>query len=85
MDRLFTDPASERRRFLDRLVFNLYPQHAHHLSLYENALRQRTRLLKEGPSDPSWLSSLESAMADHGVAIASARCDIVFAPLTTLE
>lgn len=77
MDRLFTDPASERRRFIDRLVFNVYPQHARHLSLYENALRQRTRLLKEGPLDPSWLSSLEDAMAAHGVAIASARSDTV--------
>ena len=42
-DRLFLDPASERRRFFDRLVFAAYPAHAANVLAYERALRERSR------------------------------------------
>lgn len=75
MDRLFSDSPSGRRRFMDRLVFGLYPGHAGHLSAYDQALRQRTRLLRDNIHDAAWLTPLEEAMASHGVAIAAARHD----------
>jgi len=78
MDRLFVEPASERRRFLDRLVLALAPGHAHHSARYEAAMRARNRLLgDDAPADPEWLAALEAAMAEHGVAIDSARRDTV--------
>ncbi len=82
MDRLFQDAASERRRFLDRLVWALAPHHAREVAAYENAMAQRNRLLarerKEGVrADPAWLTGLEDAMARHGVAAAAARRDLV--------
>ena len=78
MDRLFVEPASERRRFLDRLVLALVPGHAHHSARYEAAMRARNRLLTDdAPADPEWLSALEAAMAEHGVAIDAARRDTV--------
>ncbi|MFP5329531.1 MAG: DNA replication/repair protein RecF [Alphaproteobacteria bacterium] len=74
MDRLFTGPAGDRRRFLDRLVLALHPSHAHHSSRYEAAMRARNKLLAEdGQPDPAWLDALESQMAEHGAAIAEAR------------
>jgi DNA replication and repair protein RecF len=74
MDRLFTGPAGERRRFLDRLVFALEPTHAHHASRYEAAMRARNKLLaEEGEPDLQWLAALEAAMAGHGTALAEAR------------
>ena len=74
MDRLFVEPASERRRFLDRLTLALAPQHAHHAARYEAAMRARNRLLGDDmPADPEWLTALEAAMAEHGAAIDSAR------------
>ncbi|WP_114395779.1 DNA replication/repair protein RecF [Oleisolibacter albus] len=76
MDRLFLEAASGRRRFLDRLVFGFDPAHAGRLSQYENALRERARLLREGPADPAWLSVLEDRMATLGVAVAVARSDM---------
>ncbi|MFC3579850.1 DNA replication/repair protein RecF [Sphingomonas hylomeconis] len=80
MDRLFAEPASERRRFLDRLTLALAPGHAVHSNRYEAAMRARNRLLAEdGPPDPDWLSALESQMAEHGVAIDAARRDTVAA------
>ena len=79
MDRLFTGSAGERRRFLDRLVLALEPGHAHHSSRYEAAMRARNKLLADEGWDEDWLSSLELAMAEHGVAIAEARARTVAA------
>jgi DNA replication and repair protein RecF len=74
MDRLFVEPAGERRRFLDRLTLALEPGHAHHAARYEAAMRARNRLLAaDAPADPDWLTALETQMADHGSAIETAR------------
>jgi DNA replication and repair protein RecF len=77
LDRLFLDGTSERRRFLDRLVTALHPEHAGDVAAYENALRQRARLLGEGNRDPHWFTALEDTMARHGVALAANRADTV--------
>jgi DNA replication and repair protein RecF len=62
LDRLFLDGPGERRRFLDRLVTALHPQHAGDVAAYENALRQRSRLLAEGSRDPHWFTALEDTV-----------------------
>lgn len=77
MDRLFQDGASDRRRFLDRLVWALEPHHAREVAAYDHAMAQRNRLLHEGRGDQSWLAGLEDAMARHGVAAAAARRSLV--------
>lgn len=76
MDRLFLEAASGRRRFLDRLVFGFDPGHAGRLTKYENALRERARILRDGPVDPAWLAVLEGQMAETGIAVAAARADM---------
>lgn len=76
MDRLFADGASGRRRFLDRMVFGLDPAHAGRVSAYEHAMRERSRLLRDGEGDGTWLAALEDTMAERGVAIAAARRDM---------
>jgi len=77
MDGLFRDGASARRRFLDRLVYGFDPAHAGRVAAYEQALRERARLLKLGGAEDAWLAALEDTMARHGVAIAAARRDLV--------
>jgi len=77
MDRLFREGASARRRFLDRLVFGFDPAHAGRVTAYEQAMRERGRLLAEGNADNAWLSALEETMAARGVAIAAARLEMV--------
>ncbi len=77
LDRLFLEGSGNRRRFLDRLVFNFHPDHAGHLTAYEQALRERARLLKDGRPDPAWLDALEDTMAADAVAIAAARREMV--------
>jgi DNA replication and repair protein RecF len=73
MDRLLLGPAGDRRRFLDRLVLAFEPEHAHQAARYDAAMRERNRLLGEGCTDDTWLTSLELSMADHGLAMAAAR------------
>lgn len=75
MDRIFLDSSRERRKFLDRLVFAFDPGHSGRVIRYENAMRQRSKLLSEGKGDPAWLKGLESQMAETGVAIAAARLE----------
>lgn len=79
MDRLFTGSSGDRRRFLDRLVLALEPGHAHHASRYEAAMRARNKLLAGERRDDAWLTSLEAAMAEHGLAGAEARTRTVAA------
>jgi DNA replication and repair protein RecF len=80
MDRLFTGPAGDRRRFLDRLVLALDPSHARHAARYEAAMRSRNKLLSEPDgADPAWLDALEAQMVEHGAAIADARSRTVAA------
>ena len=73
MDRLFTGPAGDRRRFLDRLVVAFDPEHGGRVIAFDKLMRDRNRLLCEASPDPSWLASLEQGMAEAGVAIAAAR------------
>ena len=74
MDRLFSDAAAARRRFLDRLIFGLDGGHAALLGDYERAMRERNRLLRDGGApDDTWLAALERNMAQLGVAVAAAR------------
>ena len=77
MDRLFTEGAGGRRRFLDRLVLGFDPAHGRRAVRYETAMRERARLLKLGPRDPMWLDGLEKEMAEAGAAIAAARAETV--------
>lgn len=75
MDRLFLDSSRERRKFLDRLVFAFDPGHAGRITRYENALSQRSKLLRQEKFDPVWLGGLEAQMAETGAAIAAARLE----------
>lgn len=80
MDRLFTEGAEARRRFLDRLVLAIEPGHAHHVGRYDAAMRARNKLLAaDGPPDIAWLDALEAQLAQHGTAIAEARARTVVA------
>lgn len=72
-DRLFLEGAADRRRFFDRLVFAAEPQHAAHVAAYEKSMRERMRLLTEGPADPAWLDALEARLAEAGTLVAEAR------------
>src|SRR5258707_5897991 len=77
MDRLFVEGPAGRRRLLDRLVLGLDPAHAARVARYEQALRERARLLRDGSQDSAWLGALEEIMAAERGAGAAAPRDTV--------
>ena len=77
MDPLFNGPASERRRFLDRLVLAVDAQHSSRVAALERCLRSRNRLLEESHSDAHWLDAVEHETAEVAVAVAAARAETV--------
>ena len=77
LDGLFRGSASDRRRFLDRLVTAADPEHAGRAAGLERALRSRNRLLEEPAPDARWLDAVERELAELGVAVAAARAETV--------
>lgn len=73
MDGLFTGPASERRRFIDRLTLAIDPAHGGRINALERLLRQRNRLLPEHRAQARWLDAIEAQLAEVAVAVAAAR------------
>jgi DNA replication and repair protein RecF len=73
MDQLFIGPASDRRRFFDRLVLAVDSEHLSRVGGLERALRSRNRLLEEVSPDPHWLDAIEHETAEIAVAVAAAR------------
>jgi len=77
MDGLFAGPASERRRFLDRLVLAVDAAHAARVNALERTLRSRNRLLESPRPDAHWLDAVEHETAEIAVAVAAARAETV--------
>ena len=77
MDGMFTGAASERRRFLDRMVATFDGAHRTRLNAFDRAMRQRNRLLEMGDRSDRYFAAIESQMAETGTAIAAARIETV--------
>ena len=77
MDPLFNGPASERRRFLDRLVLAVDATHSSRVAALERSLRSRNRLLEDASRDAHWLDAIEHETAEVAVAVAAARAETV--------
>jgi len=77
MDGLFSGPASERRRFLDRLALAVDAEHSGRVAALERSLRSRNRLLEEPRPDPHWLDAVEHETAEVAVAVAAQRAETV--------
>ena len=76
MDGLFTGPASDRRRFLDRLIGCFDPGYQKRINHFERAMRQRNKLL-ESDADDIVFKGLELQMAEIGVSIAASRMEVL--------
>ena len=79
MDGLFSGPAGERRRFLDRMVLSIDADHGARVNALERALRGRNRLLEDrlDKAGRIWLDSIEREIAELAIAVAAARFETV--------
>ena len=84
MDGLFTGPAGDRRRFLDRLILCFDANYRTRAAQFERAMRQRNRLLEDGVRESARFSGLEQIMAETGVAISAVRAEAVSGLISTI-
>ncbi len=84
MDGLFTGPAGDRRRFLDRLILCFDPGYRTRAAQFERAMRQRNRLLEHGVREAAQFNGLEQVIAETGVAIAAVRAEAVAGLVATI-
>lgn len=73
MDNLFVGEKKERRKFFDRIVFNIFPEHLQNLKRYEHYLRERSKILQQDNFQTSWLDITEAQIADLLSSIADSR------------
>lgn len=85
MDGLFTGAASERRRFLDRLILCFDPAYRTIAGRFERAMTARNKLLVDEAMDAGQLTSFERVMAETGIAVAAARLEAVSAMAAIIE
>lgn len=76
-DRLFSGPASDRRKFIDRYALAFAPDHGTNASRFEKARTERNRLLSENVSDRLWYEAIEADLSNYGARVAQARMTTV--------
>jgi DNA replication and repair protein RecF len=79
---------SERRRFVDRAVFNQNPEYLGQIQDYEKVLKQRNSVLKQaqdGALDRELLAVYDRQLAQLGIAVADARAKFVVAMQRALD
>ena len=71
-DRLFVDPAAERRAFFDRLSGAFDGHHSGRVARFSKLMSERAAALKAG-GDAHWIDALDVQIAGVATAIAAAR------------
>lgn len=72
-DRLFTGPAADRRKFIDRFALAFAPDHAANAVRFEKARSERNRLIADGITDRVWYEAVEADLSKFGALVAQAR------------
>ena len=71
-DRIFTDSASDRRAFFDRLAASFDSAHAGRTARHAKLLTERAGAIKNG-ADSHWMDAIDAQIAATAVAIAATR------------
>ncbi len=77
MSNIFISGSSSRRKFFDRLIFNLDENHLKRLSHYEKLLKERNNLLKKGIKDNVWYKAIEAQLASIAVSLVASRIEYI--------
>lgn len=74
---LLKGSPGERRRFLDRAIFNAHPAYGMDTMQYEEVVKQRNALLKAPSLDDSLLSVYDEQLIQYGADIIARRLDFL--------
>lgn len=73
---LFLAGMSERRKYLDRIVYSLDAQHATRVHAYEHYVRERKKIIEQPSYDAGWLEVIEEKIAQYAIEIAVIRAKV---------
>ena len=71
-DRIFTDSASERRAFFDRMAASFDSAHSGRIARHAKLMSERAAALKNG-ANTHWMDALDEQIAGIAIAIAAGR------------
>jgi DNA replication and repair protein RecF len=75
LDNVLASAKSEKRKWFDRLVYQIYSVHAANIIEYEKLLTQRIKILKTHNPDEAWLDRIELYIAKFAYRVMRARAD----------
>ncbi|MBN8827532.1 MAG: DNA replication/repair protein RecF [Sphingobacteriia bacterium] len=73
MEPIFISGVQNRRKYLDRMVYNFDSDHARKITKYEKKLKERQILLKSQNYDNEWVKVIEQELVKLNIEIAIAR------------
>ncbi len=73
MERLFLASPSQRRNFLDRLIFSSRNDYNRLINKYKKLLLERSKILQTNINDSDWLNNIEKAISTLGFEIYNQR------------
>ncbi len=73
MERLFLSSPSNRRNFIDKLIFSEQKNYNKLINKYKKNLLERNKLLQSEEYDISWIYKIEKNIADFGIEIYNLR------------
>ncbi|MFZ8864289.1 MAG: DNA replication/repair protein RecF [Rickettsiales bacterium] len=76
-DSIFSASKTERRKFFDRIIFNLHPEHISNLQKYDYYQRERINIMLNYGIKANWLDTIELKLAELNSAIAATRVEII--------
>ncbi len=72
-ERLFISSPSNRRNFIDRLIFSYNKSYNKKINEYNKFIQERSKLLIQNIFDESWLNQLEKNISSYGLEIYAIR------------
>lgn len=77
MENLFLESPSTRRKFLDRMTYNFFSNHAEYLLKYEYFTQSRSKILSDIEWDNKWLEQIEMNIAELSIKIIDNRFECI--------
>lgn len=77
MDLFFLESKEHKRKFIDRLIFTINPEHATYINNYDKLIKQRKNLLYKNINDTLMLDAIEQTIIEYGINISINRIDFI--------
>jgi DNA replication and repair protein RecF len=77
MDNFFLQDNTSKRKFIDRLIFNLDKSHLTRLNEHDKLIRERNKLLSNQAYNSKWLDLIEEKLVEITVPLVVSRLEFI--------